>query len=93
MSKAHQVRSAEGQVLGWLIECPGCGEGHLFDDRWRFNGNPERPTFSPSMLVESPRRCHSYVRDGFVEFLRDCDHELAGSVHELPAIDRRPQSP
>lgn len=27
-----------------------------------------------------PLRCHSYVRDGMIEFLSDCTHELAGKT-------------
>ena len=33
------------------IECPGCGCSHIFDQQWTFNGDFEKPTFSPSMLV------------------------------------------
>ena len=52
---------------GWLAFCPGCQCGHLFDSRWTFNGNHEKPTFTPSMLVNATdpqTRCHSYVTDG-----------------------------
>jgi hypothetical protein len=31
--------------------CPGCESGHGFNQKWSFNGNLERPTFSPSILV------------------------------------------
>lgn len=31
-----------------------------------------------------PRVCHSFVRDGRIEFLGDCTHSLAGQVIELP---------
>lgn len=31
--------------------------------------------------------CHSYVRDGRIEFLSDCTHALAGKTVELPEID------
>lgn len=31
-------------------------------------------------------RCHSYVRNGHVEFLSDCTHELAGQTVELPDL-------
>jgi len=39
------------------IECPGCGHTHIFDQRWTFNGNIDKPTFKPSMLsrwVDTP---------------------------------------
>ena len=39
---------------------------------------------------ESPFRCvccHSFVRDGMIEFLSDCTHELAGQTVPLPPVD------
>lgn len=84
------LTDSSGNHGGWLVECPGCGYGHLFDDRWTFNGNQERPTFSPSMLVNAgmpgATRCHSFVRDGRFEFLSDCDHELAGKTVEIAEV-------
>jgi len=29
--------------------------------------------------------CHSFVRDGKIEFLSDCTHELAGQTVEIPS--------
>ena len=31
----------------------------------------------------TPKVCHSFVRDGRIEFLSDCTHELAGQTVEL----------
>lgn len=31
-------------------------------------------------------RCHSFVRDGRIEFLSDCTHALAGQTVELPEV-------
>ncbi|MDR7867595.1 MAG: DUF6527 family protein [Sporomusaceae bacterium] len=31
--------------------------------------------------------CHSFVRDGCIQFLNDCTHELAGQTVELPDIE------
>ncbi len=31
--------------------------------------------------------CHSFVRDGKIQFLSDCTHELAGQTVELPEVD------
>ncbi len=39
------------QVWFW---CAGCNTHHAIDPtRWTWNGNTERPTFSPSVLVRS----------------------------------------
>lgn len=56
---------------------------------WSFNGDLDRPTFSPSILVypsHKQGRCHSFVRDGKIEFLGDCDHALKGQTVELPEL-------
>jgi len=62
---------------------------------WSFNGNMDRPTFSPSLLIYEGKwddgtvahpRCHSFVRDGRIQFLNDCGHNLAGQTVELPDI-------
>ena len=95
------------------IECPGCGCSHIFDQKWTFNGNMDKPTFSPSMLIISvdcpnplehdengklvlgpdgrvkgakDRVCHSFVRDGMIQFLSDCTHGLVGQTVEIPEI-------
>jgi hypothetical protein len=37
----------------WVFQCPGCGQNHAFDQRWTFNEDYEKPTFSPSLLIRS----------------------------------------
>ena len=58
----------------------------------------DKPTFEGSVLVwwdEGPeriaKRCHSFVKDGMIQFLGDCTHELANKTVELPDY-RRPIS-
>jgi len=88
----------------------GEGEG----PRWGFNGDFERPTFTPSVLcrrttadppvtpenldewrrapwpqVQVETVCHSFVRDGQIQFLGDCTHALAGQTVPLPNPDSR----
>lgn len=31
--------------------------------------------------------CHSFVKDGKIQFLSDCTHELAGKTLEIPEFD------
>lgn len=38
-------------------------------------------------LKESSSVCHSFVTDGYIEFLGDCTHELKGQKVEIPEID------
>ena len=37
-------------------------------------------------ITPVPTVCHSFVRNGQIEFLADCTHELAGQTVPLPAI-------
>lgn len=90
MPKTESIKRPNGEHECWLIYCKGCQAHHSFDDRWIFNGDLEKPTFSPSLLVwgsKPEKRCHSFVRDGKMQYLSDCFHELAGQTVELSDID------
>lgn len=45
----------------------------------------DKPTFSPSMgcNMGTELQCHSFVRDGRIEYLSDCRHELAGQTIDM----------
>lgn len=76
--------------------CPGCNMLHQIavdrpfrnGHRWSFNGNAERPTFSPSVNVwpGNPQQCHYFIRDGRIQFCADSKHALAGKTVDLPDI-------
>lgn len=74
---------------------------HAVTSGWQFNGDYDRPTFNPSILVSGvqqisadeharimagekittrPLVCHSFVRDGQIQFLGDCTHQFAGKT-------------
>lgn len=87
-----KVEPVEG---GWATHhfyCPGCKTGHGFDDkRWEFNGDLDKPTISPSLLVTHPYKgvlqtCHSFIKEGMIQFLGDCTHELANQTVPLPEL-------
>lgn len=83
-----------------LFHCPGCNWLHVVNtagDRpvWTWNGDLVKPTFSPSLLYwiavhpEEPetfpeQRCHSFIRDGKIQFLDDCTHKLKGQTVPIP---------
>lgn len=47
----------------------------------------DKPTFSPSLLCngfDPKSRCHSFVKEGMIQFLDDCHHTLKGQTVEIP---------
>jgi hypothetical protein len=77
-NKAHSIRTDEGG--------------------WNWNGDIENTTFMPSVKVTYPaypkasekfkewhteRICHSFVKDGMIQFLGDCTHTLVGQTVQL----------
>lgn len=113
------LRTMAGGLVGFM--CPGCKEMHQVRvdgqgrPAWGFNGDYDRPTFTPSVLIRTghhisthkagdpcwcnfeqrTRRkapfactiCHSFVRDGQIQFLNDCTHALAGQTVPLQPFD------
>lgn len=82
-----------GDSIYYYFWCPGCQEAHSPNHTWQFNQNVEKPTFHPSILVQGKddsggqKRCHSFVRDGQIQFLGDCTHELRGKTVPMEPID------
>lgn len=102
MKLSSKLRAVEGG--GLMFWCPGCDGAHMVrvgegsGPRWGYNGNPDAPTFTPSVLVTyngpdagqggaPPAICHSFVTDGRIQFLSDCSHALAGQTVDLPDFD------
>jgi uncharacterized protein DUF6527 len=65
---------------------PGSGSSM---NEWGWNGSFEVPTFTPSLLInadnrsESPR-CHTFIKEGKIEYLGDCTHTMAGKTVDIP---------
>ncbi len=99
------ISTAQGDHIFFF--CPGCKSAHMLrvarecvPDGWGYNGVPESPTFTPSVLVTYPgpdadtvdedghrnpsRVCHSVVTEGRIQFLNDSTHALAGQTVDLP---------
>lgn len=97
------LRKTEGGYLTWW--CPGCDDAHMVSTEsaqgpsWSWNGDAEKPTFAPSVLVtyravpdaeeefkewRTERRCHSFVVDGKMQMLGDSTHALAGQTVPIP---------
>jgi hypothetical protein len=92
MAKIKKVVDVNGGHYGWRFDCPGCAPRlHVVGTGWTFNGDLDKPTFSPSVLVtggtDPDYRCHSYVTDGKIRFLSDCSHKYAGQTVDLPDVE------
>lgn len=81
----------------YCFNCPGCRREHPFTVRqdgghpgWAFDGNLERPTFTPSLRVldgSGGTECHLFVTAGKIMFCGDSPHHLAGQTVDMIDID------
>ncbi len=82
MNETYYSRTDDGLLMFW---CPGCECAHGVDNKWDIKIENEIPTISPSVLVRSgdkngPTRCHSFVKNGTIQYLSDCTHKLKGQT-------------
>ncbi len=92
-SKVRKLTDSSGTVKSFMFNCPGCKESHVIHYEghpnglnWKWDGNEEAPTISPSFLVHPGKnipRCLTYVKKGKIQFLSDCTHELAGQTVDM----------
>lgn len=80
----------------YIFKCPGCKCLHVITVEnnggpcWTFNGDVNKPTFEPSLLCNQSfpdARCHSFIRNGQIQFLGDCYHELKGQTVDIPLFE------
>lgn len=87
---------------GYCHWCPACESIHIYTTnnpqpngaRWQFNGNVERPSFTPSMKItwgiytpgDVEECCHYFLTDGKINYCPDCTHKLAGQSVDLPEL-------
>lgn len=66
------------------IRCLPIVIGSASGPNWGWNGDSDKPTLTPSILTKNHKDvCHSFVKDGKVQFLDDSTHELAGQKVDL----------
>ena len=87
MAKFHRTKDNH-----LVFHCLGCDMIHVVDERWTFNNDFNKPTISPSLKVSYPYNdeehiCHSFIRDGIMQYLSDCTHHLAGKTIEIPDFE------
>lgn len=78
------------------FHCPGCNmlhpyrvKGEVSEPMWVWNENVDRPTFSPSLLVnpgDPSSTCHLFVTDGKIQYCSDSFHDLKGKTVEMVDI-------
>ena len=93
------VKEDSDGVTRARFHCEGCGFSHIIpiggqNTVWHWDEDKINPTFSPSILVNSPnwggeqieKICHSFVENGNIRYLNDCTHELAGQTVPLKPL-------
>lgn len=89
MKVIHKVEPVVPGEREYTFHCPGCGCSHWFKTegkpKWTWNNDFEKPTINPSILVRSGNEkgqtvCHFFVKDGTIQYLGDCTHELKGQI-------------
>lgn len=96
--RCHRANYGNGEIR-LMFYCPGCKEPHNVrvegPHSWQWNGDMVKPTFNPSVnvtmdLADRTQVCHFFVRDGRIEYLGDCWHDLKGQTVEMPAWEDWP---
>jgi hypothetical protein len=81
----------------YVFVCPACNCHHAFDERWEFNHDLDKPTISPSFKQTgfigfnkdgdyTYGTCHSFIKEGMIEYCGDCTHDMKNQKVELPEI-------
>lgn len=101
MAKFEKSTDNRPGLPDYYFECPGCKCQHGVwtssangnHATWSFNGDVDKPTIAPSIKITYPvgdsiipHVCHSFIKDGFIQFLGDCTHELANRTVPLPEV-------
>jgi len=87
MAKFIAQKTGEEEI--YIFQCPGCEYSHGVrvkgpEPRWNWNGDADKPTVTPSVLARGTVLCHSFITDGKIRFLDDCEHALKGQTVEIP---------
>ena len=89
--KVVKIKHKWDNTVHCYYYCPGCKYDHAFNPSvHQWNEDREKPTVTPSLLNSNPQNyhtCHSYIKDGQIQFLSDCWHDLKGQTVSLVDID------
>jgi hypothetical protein len=104
MSRVQINQPRPGAPAEFSILCPGCRSIHnlsaaLIGRNFRFNGNLDRPTFTPEISLRvgpfgkghkmegQTITCHFRIRDGLIRYFHDTNHDLRLQTAGLPDFD------
>ena len=93
MKVSFAIRKGGDSIRYFIYKCPGCKDLHVIPLdgklKWTYNEDINNPSINPSVLGERKTRkdgkwvilkCHHFLRNGKIQFLTDCTHELAGKT-------------
>ena len=80
-----KMRRGVGRYFHW---CPGCQKMHPLPDGWKFDGNLDAPTFTPSFKHDwaDGNICHYILTSGILHFCGDSTHGLRGQSVPMPDL-------
>jgi hypothetical protein len=85
MKKVYQYEGDNGEI-GYFFHCDGCNSTHSVittPKRWTFNGNEEKPTFSPSILVRWVSSPKEILKDEKGKYILGPDGRIKGAKDEV----------
>lgn len=90
MGHAVNVEAGHGPVWDWngSLERPTFSPSVLVTGVHRLTEDERSRLMRGERVEPRPLQCHSFVRDGNIEFLSDCTHAMAGKTVPLPPVDR-----
>lgn len=88
--KIRKFKYSDGTVQ-CLYYCPGCKQEHAFNPKVHdYNDDSYRPTVKQSLLYTNPQKyrvCHAFIKEGMIQYMEDCWHDLKGKTVQLPDHD------
>lgn len=101
MSNTNVFRLIDADKGEYAFVCPACDCWHSITTlkknnvgaQWKFNGDLLKPTVSPSVHIKIKKpqgdtyTCHLFIRDGRIEYLKDCTHDKRDSTILMEPID------
>lgn len=76
----------KGNHIGYQFNCPACHEEHAVGKSWQFNGDYDKPTFQPSVLVTGRRFTPSGQADYDAWYASGCPPRSEGQFDSAPTV-------